>query len=146
MEGAFKEKMEERIYHPGGLIGRPFRIRGSSSPLQARVASVLKSQIFPSEEGPVKIEIQWDPNLTPPIARSARVGEVCVIDELGQLLCKEELVAAAPVDATLTYRISQLWNHWGQRGKLLAMVMITLMCGLWIWALTRPTAPKLRQA
>lgn len=138
MDAALNEAHQTRVYHPGGLIGRPYPIRGAATPLQARVFSPLKASIFPSEENPVRISMEWDSYLTPPLPRDALVGKVRVLDSWNRILCEEDLVAASPVEATWTFRIARLWNRWGRWGNLLAMVSLCVMCGSWVWALTRP--------
>jgi hypothetical protein len=78
--------------------------------LIASVAGPLVISFYPAETPQIKGFVYWD-ELSLPIRGGQRVGEIRVIDERGELLGSQALLAREPVHATFFFFLKQQWKR-----------------------------------
>lgn len=106
-DAAFAEEKVEKI-----LLSSEVYIKslpGAKTPLKAALLEPLSIAYFPSEEPQSKAFIHWD-DLSLPIHRGDRVGEVRIFDEQSRLLTRGELFAQESVDSTLFFVLQETWH------------------------------------
>lgn len=85
-------------------------IEGAKSVLCAGLEEGLELSYFPSEAPEIKAFLHWD-CLSLPIDKGEKVGEIRLVDALGQLWKSAPLVAQKDVQPTFLFRLK---NYWGQ--------------------------------
>ncbi len=85
-------------------------LEGAKRALTASVAQPLVISFYPAETPKVKGFVYWD-ELSLPIRAGQRVGEIRIVDERGESLGRQELLAREPVDATFFFFLKQQWKR-----------------------------------
>jgi D-alanyl-D-alanine carboxypeptidase (penicillin-binding protein 5/6) len=106
-EAAFAEKRVEKILVPNYQTFEK-QLLGAKTPLKATLRGDVKLTFFPSEEPKVKALVYWDPPSFP-IRKGDRVGEVRVVDDAGEILTSESLIATEEVVVTFWHRFKRLF-------------------------------------
>jgi serine-type D-Ala-D-Ala carboxypeptidase (penicillin-binding protein 5/6) len=137
-DAAFNEGRVKRVWQRKGAIGTNRLIRGGAVPLQPAIREELCAEIYPSNEGQVRVELCLSEILRPPLRTQDCVGWLRAVDEQGRILAQLPIYPEAEVPLLWSYRVSQLWKHWGRWGDGAALLSLFIALSLWAWALTRP--------
>lgn len=104
-ETAFAEKKEERcIFTRGYSLSRA--ILGAKNRLKAALSEDLSISYYPSEEPVPRAFIHWG-NLSLPISKGQKVGELHLVDERGNFLQKQDLCAEEDLKGTFFFQIKK---------------------------------------
>ena len=86
-------------------------ITGAAQDLFAQLKEEISIDFFPSEEKEgLKAYIQWDQDLSLPISKGDKVGEVQIISKDQQLLKKGFVYASKDVSMTISYKIKNFFS------------------------------------
>jgi D-alanyl-D-alanine carboxypeptidase (penicillin-binding protein 5/6) len=104
-EAAFAEVKEtRRLFGKENLFSRA--IHGAKTGLSAGLDGDLSISYYPSEEPEPRAFVHWEtPNL--PIRKGQRVGELQIVNEAGDVIAKEELLAKADVKGTFLFVVKE---------------------------------------
>jgi D-alanyl-D-alanine carboxypeptidase (penicillin-binding protein 5/6) len=106
---SFAEKKVERLLVDGH---RKFIkvLPGAKSNLTATLGKSLSLRYFPAEESEIKAFISWH-QTSLPIRKGAIVGEVRILNLMGEQIAKEDLYATETVSSTFLYFFKEKWNR-----------------------------------
>ncbi len=108
-EAAFAEQPQtRRLFGQEHLFTR--EIFQAKTPLFAGLKEDLSISFFPAEEPLCRAFVAWSPPALP-IVKGQVVGEVRVVDERGQVIAHEGLIAKEDVKGTFSFRVQKLWQR-----------------------------------
>jgi D-alanyl-D-alanine carboxypeptidase (penicillin-binding protein 5/6) len=137
-DAAASEKKALRAWAEMGPIGQTRPVHGGSSRLQPYLKESLSGWVFPSSEEAVRLELRLQEGLRPPVLKGQQVGSLIAFSPRGQELARSPVVAAESIEPTWTYRISQLWKHWGPWGDYAVLASLFLGLVSWLGVLMTP--------
>lgn len=123
---AFQQPKVKKVYIPKGLQPQALKIEGGAAPLKTYTEKDIDLEFYAAEEHPVKCLLNWSPDLTLPVAKDSKVGEIrlCRLD--GTEISKESLLALDEVKPTLRHKIKQK-PFWLLVCPLVLVVLIFLL-------------------
>jgi D-alanyl-D-alanine carboxypeptidase (penicillin-binding protein 5/6) len=130
-EAGFNEKKTARRLFSRGFDLFSHPVEGAKAPLQAYLAQDMELEYYPSEEPVFKTSVTWHvPAL--PIRTGQKVGEMCILNQEGQLLSSAPIFAAKDVEATFAHQMNLAWNKtkqnlWDHVTLILAIIGIILL-------------------
>ncbi len=130
-EKAFQEKKVHRTLVQAGPQKHTKLVIGGASPLTTYVDEPAIISYYPAEESIHKCFLCWD-ELTLPIKKGERVGEISIKDESGHIVKRTILLADADVHPTLLTRIKE--------SPVLVGVFV-LLAGFAVWWFFRGAKP-----
>ena len=81
-------------------------VKGAKTPIEAHLQRDVVIEYYPSEEVNLEAKLNWH-KVSLPIAEGQVVGEIQVVDEGGEILFTEPLLAKKNVSPTIAHSISQ---------------------------------------
>ncbi len=107
-EIAFAEHPVQRLLVPATQTYNK-ALPGAKQPLIAVLTQDFNFSYYPAEEPEIKAFVQWE-NLSLPIKKGQKVGEVRAFDQYNNLLAKTDLYAREGVEQTLFFVLKEKWD------------------------------------
>lgn len=133
-EKAFQQPKVRRTYLPKGPLTTAYHWSHASSQLTPLLNVPVTLEYYPAEEPEVRCVVAWD-QITPPIRKGERVGEVRLIASNGEVMQRTPLFAQGDVQWKGYYRLWRFFVKWrSAMGWIVAAVVAQV--GLW-WLLAK---------
>ncbi|MEZ5315435.1 MAG: D-alanyl-D-alanine carboxypeptidase family protein [Chlamydiales bacterium] len=137
-ETAFNETKMRRYLLKEGLTDLTKSVRGTKRLLKTAMQKDLYYDFYPSEETSVKAKVKWEISSLP-IKAGEKVGRVFLIDNAGNTLQEEDLIAAESLKPNIFYWLFYLIsNHLIRVLLIVGISCLVILTVIWRKKNTRP--------
>lgn len=138
-EAAFSQPKIQRVLLRSGPQKFTLQLPGAAAVVGTYINDDIILDYYPAEEPKVKCLLSWDSNLSFPIVKNQRVGELSFQFDNGEVWRTMPLYAQETIQATWWHSAKGIFTG-GAKGrpfyiKILGIIAIVLVIGFFVWRL-----------